>query len=78
MFTENLSSKIKSEKNEKINLYSRCVACGFEIFETIDHEELSNFLKGLNYIKNNVPYCLKCKKNTESKNAKVVKKISEE
>ena len=38
MFPENLSIKIKSGKNEKINLYSRCVDCGFEILLTIDQE----------------------------------------
>ena len=46
-FTNGDVTKIKQEKNTKINLYSYCIDCGLKKFETIDEEELSNLLKSL-------------------------------
>ena len=37
--------KIKRQTDGKINIYSRCIDCGFEKFQTIDIEELSDLLK---------------------------------
>ena len=35
---------------KKRNPYSCCTDCDFKKFKTIEKEELSNFIKGLNYI----------------------------
>ena len=35
---------------KKRNPYSCCTDCDFKKFKTMDKEELSNFIKGLNYI----------------------------
>ena len=37
--------KKKKEIDEKVNLYSNCIDCGFKKFETINKEELSDLLK---------------------------------
>ena len=44
---KNGNMKIKREIDEKTNLYSGCVDCGFQKFETIDKEELRYLLKSL-------------------------------
>ena len=46
--------KIKREVDGKINLSCYCFGCSLRKFENIDNEELSDLLKNLNYIKNNV------------------------
>ena len=40
MFPKNITINIKLEIDRKINIYSRCIDCGFKKFETIDGEEL--------------------------------------
>ena len=47
MFTKNKNITIKTKIDRKINVYFRCIDCGFKKFETIDEEELSYLLKGL-------------------------------
>ena len=47
------------------------VDCGLKFFETIDKNELSDLLE--NYLKQ-CYLCLKSRKNTESKNPRMVKK----
>ena len=46
-FTKNNYIKVKCKIDGNINLYSRCIDCGFKKFETIDKEELSDLLKVL-------------------------------
>ena len=69
----------KREISIKINLYPHCIECAFlRKPETIDKEELSNLLKRLNYIyKAMLSYCLKCRKNRESKNLRMAKTFQE-
>ena len=38
-FTKSSNIKIKQEIDEKINLYSRYIGCGFKKFETTDKKE---------------------------------------
>ena len=71
--TENWNIKIKREKDGKINMYFRCVACGFKIFETIHQEELNNLLKGLNYIKKGYLIAWKVEKIQKVKTQKLEK-----
>ena len=47
VFTKNRNIKVKSKIDCVINLYSRCIDCGFKMFGTIDEEDLSYLLKGL-------------------------------
>ena len=44
-FIKNNDLKKKQEIDEKVNLYSNCIDCGFKKFETINKEELSDLLK---------------------------------
>ena len=39
MFTKNNNIEIKRETDEKVNLYSHYIDCGFKKFETIDEEK---------------------------------------
>ena len=48
--TNDNAIKIKHETDRKNNTYSFCIDYGFEKFETVDEEELSDLLKILNYI----------------------------
>ena len=45
IFKKNNNITTKRDIDEKINLYSRCIDCGFKKFETIDEEKLSCLLK---------------------------------
>ena len=68
-FTSNNSNiKIKREVNRESNLYFSCLHCGFKKFETIDREELLDLRKTSAIYKTMISSCLKCRKNTESKN----------
>ena len=69
MFTKNSNNKLKREMVWKTNLYSHCAGCGFKKFATIEEKVNSGLL---NY-KKILYYSLNCRKNTESKNPKVVK-----
>ena len=44
-FTKNNNIKIKRGIDGKSNLYPHCIDCGFKKFETIDKEELTDFVK---------------------------------
>ena len=47
MFTKNKNITIKTKIDGKINVYFRCIDCGFKKFETIDEENLIYLLKAL-------------------------------
>ena len=49
-FTNKNEIKIKREIDGKINLYSNCINCGFNKFQNIGEEEISDILKSLNCI----------------------------
>ena len=53
-FTSSNNIKAKREIDGKNNICYCCIVCSFKKFETIDEEELSDLLKILNYISNNV------------------------
>ena len=42
---KNNSNEVKRKKDGKINLYSRCIDCGFKKLETVDEKELNDLLK---------------------------------
>ena len=72
MSLENNYVKLKRERDE--HFYSLCNDWCFKRFATTHEEEMNDLLKKIqsNY-KTMLSYCLKCRKNTESKNPKVVK-----
>ena len=45
MFTKDSNIKIKCKTDGKINVYSRCIDCSFEIFEAIHKKGLRDLLK---------------------------------
>ena len=73
--TKNSNVKIKQKSDGKIYLSSRCIDCGFKMFETIDKEGLNGLLKIWTIYKAMLWYCLTCRTKTESENPKVVKTI---
>ena len=72
MSLENNYVKLKRERDE--HFYSLCNDWCFKRFATTHDEEMNDLLKKIqsNY-KAMLSYCLKCRKNTESKNPKVVR-----
>ena len=45
MFTKNNNIKLKREIGGKVNIYSRCIGCGFKKFAAIIKEEIKYLLK---------------------------------
>ena len=71
MSLENNYVKLKREIDE--NFYSLCNDWCFKRFVTTHEEEINDLLKKIqsNY-KTMLSYCLKCRKNTESKNGRMM------
>ena len=55
-FTKNNNIKTNYKLDQKNNLYSCCIDCGFKKFETIDKKQLSSLL-----------YCLECREKNKVK-----------